>query len=242
MRRFIRKSLWAAGLLAPALFCLPSCADNETMMFVVGSLVPTSGTCEYKPDINGAIFLDGTLDMAFKDHYEAVLLVGNQLVNRGSKQRLREESSRITLKGAEVTVMDDQEAVIAEFTVPGTGFVDIGSGEEPGYGVMATTLVPPGIVQSGRLYIIDVRVFGETLGGSEVTSKALRYPIYTCTGCLISYPQEAADPASPGQYVCSGGEKTTEKQPCHPGQDQYVDCRLCASTLDICLTPGGTGP
>lgn len=238
MRRFIRKSLFAVGLLAPTALCLPSCADNDTMLFVVGSVVPTEGTCTYKPDVNGTLYLSGQLDLAFRDTYTAVLLVGNQLVNRGAKSRLRTESSRVTLKGAEVTVMDDQEGVLTEFTVPGTGFVDIGSGEEPGYGLLATTLIPSGIAARDQLYIVDVRVFGETLGGSEVTSKALRYPIYACYGCLISYPQEAADPASP-TYICSGGEKTTEPLPCTPGQDEFIDCRMCASTHDVCLKPGG---
>ncbi|MBK7578745.1 MAG: hypothetical protein IPI67_00950 [Myxococcales bacterium] len=239
MRRFITKAVVIAGLLAPAVLATQGCAENETMLFVRGVLKLDAGECLAKGDPNSTILLGGTLDLHFRDTYNAALLVGNQLVRRGAKTLIRNESNRVVLKGAEITLLDDQENIVAAFTVPGVGFVDVGTGEDPGYGVIATTLIPPGIAQPDRLYLVEVRAFGDTLGGTEITSAALRYPVYTCDKCLITYPLSAADPASLPNYVCIGGETTDDPLPCYTGQDEYVDCRSCSATDPACQTPGG---
>lgn len=235
MRRFI-KAVVIGGLLSPLALATQGCADNDTMMFVRAVLKLEAGECLAKGDPNSTMLLGGVMDVHFRSTYNAALLVGNQLVRRGSKNLLRNESNRIVLKGAEVTLLDEEENVLDEFTVPGVGFVDVGTGEEPGYGVIATTLIP-GNAQPNRLYLVDVRVFGETLGGTEITSAALRYPIYTCDGCLITYPQSAADPAQLPTYVCMGGESSDDPLPCYVGQDDYIDCRTCSAYDPLCQTP-----
>jgi len=70
-------------------------------------------------------FHGGTLDLAFRKTYEASLLVGNQLAARGSKDTLRAETSRVTLRGAEVTHTSAQGNQLYRFSVNGTGFVDV---------------------------------------------------------------------------------------------------------------------
>ncbi|MBE7479057.1 MAG: hypothetical protein HS104_03565 [Polyangiaceae bacterium] len=239
MRRFITKAIVIGGLLSPLALATQGCADNETMLFVRAVLKLEAGECLAKGDPNSTMLLGGVMDLHFRDNYNAALLVGNQLVRRGSKNLLRNESNRVVLKGAEVTLLDDQENVVAEFTVPGVGFVDVGTGEDPGYGVIATTLIPSGLAQPNALYLVDVRAFGETLGGTEITSAALRYPIYTCDRCLITYPQDAADPAQLPAYMCIGGEASEDPLPCYLGQDDYIDCRICSASDPACQTPGG---
>jgi hypothetical protein len=76
---------------------------------------------------------------------------------------------------------------------------------------------------------VAVRVFGETLGGQEIESSELLFPIAVCNGCLISFPTTAIDPTS---NACNRGIPPEEK-PCKPGQDEPVDCRLCQQ-LPLC--------
>jgi hypothetical protein len=232
MSRVDIKTLFTS-ILGTLALGLAGCADNNSAMFVRGVLVPAQD-CTVRADPNGAMFLRGTVDLAFTDSYVGALLVGNQLVRRGSKNQLRVETSRIALKGAEVTVLDDQENELANYTVPGTGFVDPGTGEDPGYGILGATLLPPGLAGVDGLFIIDVKVFGTTLGGSDLESVPLRYPIQTCTGCLISYPADADDPAQPG-YQCVQGTPP-ESSSCFTGQDQAIDCRSCQQN-PICQSP-----
>jgi hypothetical protein len=182
-----------------------------------------------KADPSSEILLTGVLDRHFRTTYVAALLVGNQLVQRGSKNQLRTETSRVSIKGAIVN------ADGFEFTVNGTGFVDPGSGNEPGYGLAAATLVPPNVgAPGGAPVLVKVRVFGETLGGEEIESSELTFPVSVCDGCLVRYPIEADNPANPG-YDCTSTEGNPE-EPCYFGQDDPIDCRLCGGD-PICLAP-----
>jgi hypothetical protein len=245
MRRLLTRGIPIVGMLGLLGMSLPGCADNETMLFVRAVMVPSDPpACDVAADASGAFYTAGVMDVALTDSYWATLLVGSGLVSRGSKKQLKTESNRIVLKGAEVSLLDDSENdVIDPFTVPGSGFVDLGTSEDPGYGLMGTVLIPPGTqLAPGQIYIVDVKVFGETLGGAEITSKALRYPIYTCAGCLVSFPPDANDPAAnPGSYSCqttSSSSSSSAKEPCRRGQDDYIDCRLCvANNPSACTSP-----
>jgi hypothetical protein len=242
MRRILLRGIPFAGMLSLLAMAMPGCADNETMLFVRAVMVPDESTCLVKPDPSGEFRSVGLMDLAFTNQYQAVLLVGNALVSRGSKRQIRTESNRIVLKGSEVSLLDAQEnQLIDPYTVPGSGFVDLGSGEDPGYGLIDSVLIPPNSpVAPNQLYIVDVKVFGETLGGSQITSKSLRYPIETCNGCLISFPADANDPAAnpTGGYSCSTTKTTDKKVPCYPGEDTAIDCRLCVATNpSLCTAP-----
>lgn len=236
MRR-LTKGLLITGFVSFGAMSLPGCADNETMLFVQ-SVLALQDNCVAEADPDAPMWLGGVMDLAFTSQYNAVLLVGNQLVARGSRDQLRTESNRVVLKGAEVQILDDQENLIKEFTVPGTGFVHVGTATEPGWGLLATTLIPAGVTGIGpdALYIIDVRVFGDTLGGTEIESASLRFPIYTCAGCLLSFPLDADDPAVSG-YQCTNTEQQPETTPCRLGQDERIDCRLCSANNPACQAP-----
>jgi hypothetical protein len=250
MRRKLAKRALVAGLIgAGALLVGPGCAENESSLFVRSVLVVSPPECVVKADPGSTMLLGGFMDLGLTDTYRAALLVGNQLVRRGSRDQLRTETSRVTLRGAEVRVRNALGALLREFTVDGTGFVDPGTSDEPGYGVMYVPMIPPGTagLRPNTTVVASVRVFGETLGGTEIESGDLSFPISLCNGCLVSFPPEADDPAQSG-YQCidqssagtasSGSSLSDEAYPCWLGQDVAVDCRICVgSHPDVCTSP-----
>ncbi len=202
----------------------PGCADNESQFFVQGVLVPDAPpSCGVTADQGAALRLGGVMDTLFTNTYVGALLIGNQLTQRGNRDELKTETSRISIRGAEVKILTAQDQLISEFSVPATGFVDQSTGSNAAYGTASVTLVDPatgntlaGQVTGGRTLtvVVEVRVFGDTLGGSEITSAALTYPITVCSGCLISCP---ADPPNSTAV-------------CQVGIDENVDCRECVGS------------
>jgi hypothetical protein len=79
----------------------------------------------------------------------------------------------------------------------------------------------------------SVKVFGESLGGQEVTSSTLTFPIKLCKGCLIKYPLVALEH---GVCVVSPANLPTD-EPCQSGQDEDIDCRFCADGDSASLNP-----
>ena len=233
MRRFSPRNLLAAGVLASSAALLSGgCADNESMLFVRGVLAWPPGQCVINPDPSSLMRLGGVLDRAFRGNYIAPLLVGNQLTTRGDRDTLRTESSRITLRGAVVEINNRQGDRLLHYTADGTGFVDPGDGTNPGFGIMSVELIPPGAnIPDNTEVIVGVRVFGDTLGGREIESSELTFPIFICSGCLVSYPTIAIDQAS---GACSSAEEPSDPPPCVVGQDDAVDCRYCAESIPQC--------
>ena len=218
------------------------CADNESTLFVRAVLRIEPPDCVAKPDPSATVMLGGTLDVALRDTYQAALLIGTQLVRRGSRDQLRTETSRVNLRGAEVYIDSAEGDNIYSFTIDGTGFADPGSSEEPGYGVMFVPLIPPSAsrrIDPGHVVTVRVKVFGRTLGGTELESNELYFPILVCSGCLVSFPIEADDPVEPG-YVCGSNPDftVTEDPPCWWGQDDAIPCTACVgSDPGLCLEP-----
>ena len=202
------------------------CVNNESSLFIKGVLKLEAGDCTASADASGTMLAGGIMDPALTNRYMAALLVGNQMVPRGDPDQVRTETARVSLRGAEVRLADSEGNPLDEFSVDGTGFVDPSGGETPGYGIMFATLIP----DSGGLpsYVIaNVKVFGRTLGGRELESNELAFPIEVCQQpCLISYPLEADDPSRSG-YQCARAADGDLERPCFLGQDEPVDCRLC---------------
>lgn len=234
-----------SGLSLALLGALSGCADNESSLFIMGVLSIDDNECILEPRPEGPFLFSGTLDLALRTSYAAPLLVGNQVTERGSRNQLRTETSRIRLEGAEVTLEDANGGVIAEFTTLGSGFAHPSGGTDPGYGGFLADLVPAGAdVPEGQL-VAAVKVFGTTLGGQELESAELRFPIEVCTGCLIAYPPAAYDSNLDANedYLCATspasaiGEGAEGVLGCFPGQDRTVSCVYCSSFLEICRNP-----
>jgi hypothetical protein len=239
MSRFQRKILAGLVLSGVGIVASAGCADNDSSLFIAGVLAPQPPDCSVTADPTSTMEGGGTLDVLFSYEFRAWLLVGNQLTARGRKQQVRTETARINLRGAEITLTDSGGGEMGSFTVPGTGFVTISRSEDPGYGAFLATLIPPNFGSSlgsalvgapGGSYqtvVANVRVFGDTLGGEEIESAELSYPIRVCYGCTVSYPAEALS----GDQ-CNVG--TSDEKPCFAGQGA-IDCRAC-SQYDVCNT------
>lgn len=233
------------GITALLAASLPGCAENESSLFIEGVLSIDDTECLLQPNPSGPFLLSGTLDTALRSSYAAPLVVGNQLTERGSRNQLRTETSRIRMEGAEVTLEDANGGVVAEFTTLGSGFAHPAAGTDPGYGGFFADLIPPGAPVGEGQYVAEVKVFGTTLGGQEIESAALRFPIEVCYGCLISYPPAAydssLDPGAP--YLCAQSAQTALSEDalgavnCFPGQDRPISCIYCSASLDICRDP-----
>ncbi|MEO8906032.1 MAG: hypothetical protein ABI488_26020 [Polyangiaceae bacterium] len=241
MRRSKTKYLLTAGLLTlGTLAFTPSCATNDSSMFIVGVINVDLSTCIAKPDTTSAMLTQGVLDLAFRQDYTAVLLVGNQLTQRGSREQIRTETSRVSLRGAEVTLTTLAGKEISHFSTVGTGFVDPASGDAPSYAAVSVNVIPGPI--SAKLpgeVLAKIRVFGATLGGEDVTSSELDFPITVCNGCLVTYPAQG-DPTA-NTYMCpspSASDMTaTAVGPCVQGQDTPFSCTLCSGAYDVCKDP-----
>ncbi len=224
-----------------------SCADNNSSLFVVGVIDASSTTCVAKPDTTSALLASGTMDTAFTTSYTASLLVGNQLTQQGSREQLRTETSRISLRGAEVTLTTLDGRVIGNYSTVGTGFVDASAGDVPSYASMAVNVIPAALggtdaVKNARTVLAKIRVFGDSLGNSSITSSELDFPINICQGCLVKYPSDAADPTvvAGGPYKCTraaSATQTTDVEPCIQGQDQTFSCTFCSASYDLCRDP-----
>jgi hypothetical protein len=248
MLRLPFKSLVAVSVACLGAAVLPSCASNDSMMFVIGVYARKQGACSPKPEAESPILAKGTLDRTFASEYRAALLIGNQITERGSREQLRTETSRVVLKGAEVNLEDLLGNPVADaFSSTATGFVDAASGTDPSIAVMYATLIPGSVASTlaRGTVLAKVRVFGDTLGGQEVESSELAFPIEICDGCLISYPASARDLAADGaDYVCkvatTTGEDTSSgdtELPCNVGVDIAAPCTVCSGVFEVCQTP-----
>jgi hypothetical protein len=239
MHRFVQ----ALGIGAVSAVLAAGCAENESSLFIVGVEALQEPDCTASPDPGSTLQQNGVLDVAIRQQYTAALLVGNQLVQRGSADQIRTETARVTMQGAEVRVLNATGKQVDTFTIDGTGFVDPGNGGTPGYGVVFATLLPTRIARdviasrAETTYTVRVKVFGRTLGGKDIESNELSYPITVCYGCLIDYPGEADITLGQAGYECGGSAEDIDDKPCIAGQDGRVDCRLCAAVNDDCKTP-----
>lgn len=248
MRRSLHKSLLAFTATCLVAGALPSCATNDSMMYIVGVAVRKSGACSIKPDLGGSFLAQGTMDRLFTSEYVAGLIVGNQIMQRGSRERVRTETSRVALKGAEVKLESSQGTeLVPAFSSIGTGFVDASDGTDAAPAAMFATLIPASVaplLPAGTV-VVKVRVFGTTLGGEDVESSELLFPIQVCDGCLVSFPASARDLTAMGdEYQCklASDDKTdtaadSGDTPCSLGIDFPTTCTTCSGVYAACQSP-----
>jgi hypothetical protein len=233
-----------------------ACSDNDSTLYIQGVLAADAPACEFSSDPGAKTLLHGALDLAFRSKYEGVVLVANQLAPRGDKKQLRTETSGLQIRGAEVVLTTSTGSVLDSFSTNGGGFVGASRSETPGYGLAEVTMIPASRGSAlaeelskdrnlRRTLVARIRVFGDTLGGVEVTSGDFTYPIDVCWGCLVEYPLEAVVAAGDGTggLVCGDALDGATASQCVRGQDAPIDCRTCAAEADICFrVPSGAEP
>jgi hypothetical protein len=240
MKRWSRK-VCTASLLGSLLLSVGSCANNENMLVIIGAMTASPPGCVYTATASATLLLSGTVDLAFGGYYQAVLLVSNQLMAEGSKSRLRAESSNVSINNAEVRLLANGVTPIMYNSVPASGFIGVGAGEDSGYGSIAVEIMPGGLsVPANTGYIVaEVRLQCKTSGGDDIESNLFRYDIYVVDsrvgGGLVRYNGvngtgvEICDAA-----VCnSGTSTTTTDQSCYEGQDSTMSCCDCIGR-DFC--------
>jgi hypothetical protein len=237
-KRLVKFSGFVLGLAA----ITPGCTtDVQSMLFIRQVQATVAPACAVDNSPDSAALTAGTLDTAFRTVYQANVLVGNQLVARGSPQLSRTETSNVQFRSASVRIENAEGTQLSAFTVPITGFVEASLAGTASYGVASVPLIDNAAATAANADAGPKRLFsyikikGETLGGSEVESAEFGFPITVCKGCLVSFPADADDPTIDGPD-CKNTEGTgnTGDQACFPGQDGAVDCRSCASTMAIC--------
>ncbi|HYP75521.1 MAG TPA: hypothetical protein VER12_06195 [Polyangiaceae bacterium] len=246
MRPTTKPLLPALLLMLGALPLIPSCADNNSSMFVVGVMKLDNTTCVAEPDSTATLLAGGVMDVAFTQSYTAFLLVGNQLTERGSREQIRTETSRVALRGAEVTLTTLDGRELGNYSTVGTGFVHAAAGNVPSYAAMSVNIIPsalgsnPALLEAGSV-VAKIRVFGDTLGNIAITSNELDFPIRICDGCLVTYPTSANDQtAAGGGYKCTTAAtiaSTTDEPPCQIGQNESFPCTFCSASLALCRDP-----
>lgn len=201
------------------------CVDNNSSIFVHSVKVLDAGAgCVCQPDPEGAFYSTGFIDTAVRSSYQACVLVGNQLIRTQDDDRLRVETSRVTLFEAEVEIFDANGSSLTSFSQPISSFIDAASGASAGFGVAGITLIDPATLGAidtgagGQTIVARVKVFGESLGGADVESGPFDFPIQVCSNCLGCFEPEDCE--------------TAPDLTCRVGQDTSPDCRCIPNPAD----------
>lgn len=240
MKRIVGRVMSIVGTTLVAGSAAPACAQNDVSLFIHGLIAPPTnrqgGVCTYTADPGQAQLFEGRLDIGVRDNYFGVLLVANQLIPRGDPTQTRAESNRMHLDGAIVRVTFPDGGLIREFTSYGMGFADPAVNNAPGFGTIGVALFDPPTADlirpqlpdrnASRMLLLNVKVFGKTLGGVDVESGEYQVPIRVCNGCLVSFAS-GNDPAVSPQPNCAKALEATTLLPCAAGQDELVPCQLC---------------
>jgi hypothetical protein len=243
-----RSRAWSAALFGVAAI---GCTDEQTGFFIRGNVKIDAPECIARAEDSATLLIGGLLDVGLRTEYVATLLVGSQLTPRGDKTNLRTETMIATITGAEVHLYTDTGAPdpnSPEFTVPASGVIRPESAD-PGFGVVTATLIPGAASvalaaeltdrEERRTRVAVVSVFGKTIGGLDLESSPFTYVITVCEGCSVDFP---ADAVATGDGSCFGSTSESETAPCRVGQDDPVDCRVCAGRNPFCAFPGGLEP
>jgi hypothetical protein len=245
----------AIGVAAAFASLTPSCADNNQTLFIRQIQALQAPACTVTGDVAAFTTPTGFLDVGVASSYVVYPLVGNQLLAKGDARQSKAETNRVQIEGAEIELVEPSGASLGgigglpnPYTVIASGTIDPTSSADATYNFTAVELMPPVFVQAYRRTLAAagigasrtiharIKVFGKTLGGTEVETGIFTYPINVCYGCSVFVPAEAVD-AKLGGRNCSGGATTTtttSRTVCVPGQDQQTDCRACQGSIPLC--------
>jgi hypothetical protein len=249
MNRWMTR-ICGAGLLASMSLGLGSCASNDDMLVIIGAMFAQPPDCSYLPSATSQLLLSGIVDLGFGTNYggsyganyTAVLLVSNQLASRGSKARLRAETSNVTINNAEVRLLQNGTNELGYFSVPASGYIAVGSGEDSGFGAISIDVLPgsikvPGTPATGFI-IAEIRLQGTTLGGASIESNLFRFEIFVVDSSVPGGNGLVYYPALSSAGLCDSNVCTTTTRTataCYPGQDSYISC--CDCSKPFCQTP-----
>ena len=259
------KSVWrhvvmGLALAAGGAWAFPACVHNDSTIFVHDVLAPQTGAsstmvCLYTADPTQPTISSGTVDIALKATYDAVFLIGNQMVAEVNGSQLQTETSIVNIQGAIVRVTSGTQQ-LSTYTRLASATVPPLSGNTPGYAAVGpvTIVDEPSLFQqpsgttgnttvanflagmgagSVTRVVSHVRFFGVTLGGQSLESNEFEFPVDVCFGCLIAFTNNPLYP-TPNCIGTAGSNSTSQAIiPCEPGQDTPLDCNACQG-LAVC--------
>jgi hypothetical protein len=225
-----------------------SCAQSAPGVFIRQILAPSTtgasgSVCTYVAAATEAQLSAGLVDAGLRESYRAVLLVGSQIASRASTEQVRVETSQLLIEGAEVHVLDAKGNEMRAFTRLASATIEPSAGTAATYGTVTVDILDAesirqasaGITNRTETHrvIVQVLVFGHTLGGGEVESAPYQFPVDVCVGCLVSFKDAPDEPTLPG-VDCKGDPSTVDAiVPCFIGQDQPVSCSACQG-IGVC--------
>lgn len=250
----------AIGVASAFFSLIPSCADNNQTIFVRQVQALRAPDCTITPDVTAFVTPTGFLDVGVATSYTIYPLVGNQLQARGDVRQAKTEPNRVLIEGAEIELVEPTGAPLGgvaglpnPYTVIATGTIDPSTSADAVYNWTAVEVMPPVFLQAYRRTLAaqgvgtsrtihaKIRIYGKTLGNTEVETGIFTYPINVCYGCSVFVPTDAVDPLTTGRN-CKGtseGGGTTTRTVCIAGQDSSTDCRVCQGVIPLC-TPCDT--
>jgi hypothetical protein len=237
-----------------ALIAFSACVHNDSTIFVRDALasqyVSNGSVCMWTSDPAQTYHSSGVLDVALRQQYDGVFLVGNQMVAQANSSQLQTETSTFTIQGAVVRITNAKGVERRAFTTTTSASISPASGNTPGYAAVIVPIVDPETIQSApetvnilnallgqsgfaRL-ITYVRFFGHSLGGQSLESNEFEFPVDVCNGCLINYSNNPNYPI-PNCVGNASVTSTSQAQiPCFPGQDLNIDCSACQGNTAGC--------
>ncbi len=251
MKRVLGHCLAGLAVVAGGAGVISACVHDDSSLYIHAVLYPTpvaiGQACLYTADPTAEMLSKGILDVGLgRYQYDAMFLVGNQMVAQANPQQVRTETSDINIQGAEVRITDVAGNQLTAYTALTSGTVLASTGTVPGYAAISATLldattartlnVKGGAVQTVVSY---TKMFGHTLGGTYVESNEFEFPIDVCYGCLVLYTaidtaltlsngQPAATPNCLAPFQSgSAGATSIVPNPCVTGQDTQIDCSQC---------------
>jgi hypothetical protein len=214
--------------------------------------------CTVTSDATALVSPTGFVDVGLATNYVIFPLIGNQLQARGDARQSKAESNRVVIQGAEVELVEPTGEPLAlagptgglpnPYTVIATGTINPSASADATYGVTEVEVMPPVFLEAYRRQVLAprgigasrtvharIRVFGQTLGNTEVETGIFTYPINVCYGCGVFVPADAVDDTIMTRN-CRGGAAsgTTTTTVCRVGQDSTTDCRSCQGAIPLC--------
>jgi hypothetical protein len=189
---------------------LSACAPAGTSAYVSFN-IPPDGSCTVTPVVSGGKFIpEGQFDISGKkgDHefcdtpYYLNLLVNSNL--RASKDTTlgRAEPNVLQITSAEVRLMDINHATMTfnkvkpalpnPFLVVANNTLSPSQGGDPSVGIAVVRAIPTDYAHQLVKYaipvsqeiLVEVQLFGTTIGNEDIDFKPFTYPVRICDGCL----------------------------------------------------------
>ncbi len=173
-------SLFTLSVIAAGAALSGGCVENRATLFIhhVIAQDPEGNECDVSP--TGERFsARGVFDPLGDRAFVEWVAVGNQLVPLGDNETLRPETSRIQIEGAEISIPGTG---IEPFIRSLSGTIDPDDSTNPGFISVGVELIPAGLDIDDGEYVVDLIIYGRTLGGTEIESGTFSYPVLVDNG------------------------------------------------------------